>query len=682
MNHVPVPPKASKKPYLHQKHNDEREDPWFWLRDRENPEVIDYLEAENAYLNEVLAPVSSFREQLFQEMKARIKETDQSVPYFKKGYWYYTRFEEGREYPLHCRKKGTLEAQEEVMLDVNVLAEDHDYFQVGGMSLSPDNRFLAYGVDTVSRRLFSIRVRDLHSGKDLDIAIENTTGYAPWSADGNYLFYTLKDSQTLRSFQVWRFDIKNGSSALCYTEEDETFVCAVGKSKSERYLMISCHSTLTSEFRMLEADQPLNEFRVFAARTRGIEYSVAHFENRFYVLSNWEARNFRLMQCPETQTEREYWREVIPHREDTLLEGMELFRKYMVLDERHKGLTRLRIIEHESGAEHYLNFGEETYSAGISVNPEYDTDLLRFGYTSLTTPSSTCDYHMHSREKTLLKQQEVLGGFDPNDYHAERLYLKARDGIEIPVSLVYAKKFSPSSERPLLLYAYGSYGHSMDPYFSSVRLSLLERGFIFAIAHIRGGEDLGRAWYEEGKLLKKKNTFNDFVDCAEGLIARGYSSARHLYAMGGSAGGLLMGAVINDRPDLFNGVVAQVPFVDVVSTMLDESIPLTTGEYDEWGNPNDPEYYHYMKSYSPYDNVKAQAYPHLLVTTGLHDSQVQYWEPAKWVAKLRDLKTDQNLLLLYTNMSTGHGGASGRFESLKEVAMEYAFLLMLEGITS
>lgn len=678
----PVAPLAPKKPYVHETHNDQREDPWFWLRERENPEVIEYLNAENEYLEEVMKPLSSFREQLFQEMKSRIKESDQSVPYFKKGYWYYTRFEEGKEYPYYCRKKENLEAEEEIMLDVNLLAEGHDYFQVSGMSLSPDNRFLAYGVDTVSRRLYTIRVRDLHTGNDLDIRIENTSGYAPWSADGAFLFYTLKDAQTLRSCQVWRFNLHEGSSALCYTEEDETFVCGVGKSKSERYLMISCHSTLTSEFLILDADQPKGDFRVFAERTRGIEYSVAHFENRFYVLSNWEAQNFRLMECPETQTERNFWKEVIPHREDTLLEGIELFRHFMVLDERHKGLTRLRIIEHGSGEEHYLNFGEETYSAGISVNPEYDTDLLRFGYTSMTTPSSTYDYHMRTREKTLLKQQEVLGDFDPEGYHAERLYMKARDGVEIPVSLVYAKKFGPSPETPLLLYAYGSYGHSMDPYFSSVRLSLLNRGFIFAIAHIRGGEDLGRAWYEDGKLLRKKNTFNDFIDCALGLMDRSYTSAAHLYAMGGSAGGLLMGAVINDRPDLFHGVVAQVPFVDVINTMLDESIPLTTGEYDEWGNPNDPEYYEYMKSYSPYDNVKAQDYPNLLVTTGLHDSQVQYWEPAKWVAKLRDLKTDQNLLLLHTNMSTGHGGASGRFESLKEVALEYAFLLMLEDITS
>lgn len=680
MNANALPPKAKKIDHIHEMHGDRREDPYFWLRERENPEVTAYLEAENTYLEQQLEPVKAFRESLFQEMKARIKEDDQSVPYFKQGYWFYTRYETGREYPIFCRKKDSLDADEEIMLDVNTLAEGHEYYHASGLSLSPDKRFLSFGVDTVSRRLYTLQVKDLQSGNMLNINIPNTTGYAAWSADGNYLFYTAKDEQTLRSCEIWRYGIADGTKEKVYTENDETFVCGVGKSKSDAYLIINCHSTLTTECLILEADQPEGVFKVFSPRTRGMEYGIAHYDNRFYVLTNWEAKNFRLMQCLETQTSRENWTEVIAHREDTLLEGVEIFSRYMVLDERRKGLTHLRIMDQKSGQEHYLDFGEETYSAGISVNPEYDTDVLRFGYTSMTTPSSTYDYNMNSREKTLLKQQEVLGTFEPSDYQAERRYFKARDGVEVPVSLVWSKEYGEPKNRPLLLYAYGSYGHSMDPYFSSVRLSLLDRGFIFALAHIRGGEDLGRAWYEDGKLLKKKNTFNDFIDCSEALIREGYTSAEKLCAMGGSAGGLLMGAVVNERPDLYKAVVAQVPFVDVVSTMLDDSIPLTTGEYDEWGNPNIPEYYHYMKSYSPYDNMKAQNYPNMLVTTGLHDSQVQYWEPAKWVARLREMKTDHNLLLLHTNMKAGHGGSSGRFEALKEVALEYAFLLMLFGL--
>jgi oligopeptidase B len=510
--------------------------------------------------------------------------------------------------------------------------------------------------------------------------IENTTGGCTWAADNTNVFYSVKDEQTLRSCQIFRRTLGVKDSELVYEEKDETFNTYVYKSKSKKYLIIGSDSTLTSEYRILEADNPKGGFRIFEPRKRGHEYGIAHFEDKFYVTSNHKAQNFKLMVTPETATGMKNWKEVIGHREDTLLEGIELFKNFMVVDERRNGLTHLRVMNLIEKTEHYLDFGEEVYSAGTSVNPDFDSEWLRFSYTSLTTPNSVFDYHLTTREKKLLKQQEVVGGYYADDYKTERHFATAADGTQIPISLVYKKSFGIKPENPLLLYGYGSYGATMDVYFSSVRLSLLDRGFTFAIAHIRGGQEMGRQWYEDGKLLKKKNTFTDFIDCAKYLITKNYTSQRHLYAMGGSAGGLLMGAVVNMNPEIWHGIVAQVPFVDVVTTMLDDTIPLTTGEYDEWGNPNDKIYYDYMKSYSPYDNVEAKEYPTMLVTTGLHDSQVQYWEPAKWVAKLRELKTDTNKILLFTNMEAGHGGASGRFERFKEVALEYAFLLDLEGI--
>ena len=674
-------PVAKKVPKELTIHDDTRIDNYYWLNERENQEVIDYLTAENAYKDQMLAPVKDFQESLFQEMKARIKEDDQSVPYKKNGYFYLSRYEEGKEYPIISRKEGNLDAAEEVMLDVNQLAEGHDFFQIGGRSVSPDNKILAYGQDTVSRRLYALKFKNLETGEIYEDELPNTGGSAAWANDNQTVFYSLKDPQTLRSYKIMRHTLGTPASedVEVFHEEDNTFSCYVYKTKSDKYITIGSFQTLSSEEWILEADNPTGKFRPIQARERDHEYSTYHFGDHFYVLTNWEAENFRLMRTSVNNTEKGNWEEVIPHRPDVLLEGVEIFQDYLVLTERIKGITQIRITSWE-GDDHYLDFGEDAFLAYTSANFEYDTDLLRVGYTSMTTPNSVYDYHMKDRKLILRKQQEVLGDFNPKEYQTERLYAKARDGVEVPISIVYKKGFKKNGKQPLLLYAYGSYGSSMDPYFSSVRLSLLNRGFAYAIAHIRGGEELGRKWYEDGKLLKKKNTFYDFIDCGKFLVDQKYTSPEHLYAMGGSAGGLLMGAIANMEPELWNGIVNAVPFVDVITTMLDESIPLTTGEYDEWGNPNDKTYYDYIKSYSPYDNLEAKEYPSMLVTTGLHDSQVQYWEPAKYVAKLRELKTDKNPLLLHTNMEAGHGGKSGRFEGLKEIAMEYAFLFSLEGI--
>lgn len=676
------PPVCERKPHQIETHGDVRIDDYYWLNNREDEKVIEYLKAENDYTKQVMADTETFQKDLYQEMVGRIKQQDESVPYFLNGYWYYTRFNEGQEYPIYCRKKDSLDADEIILIDVNKMAEGFAYYQLGGLSISPNNNLLAFGVDTVSRRIYTIHFKNLETGEILEQKIENTTGGSTWAADSETLFFTTKDEQTLRSDKIHRYSIKTRTSELIYHEKDETFYASVSKSKSRQYLIISCGSTLTTEYQYLKADNPYGEFKVFHPRERKLEYGIAHFENQWYVLTNWDATNFRLMKCGLDNTTKDHWQEVIAHREDTLLEGIELFKDYLVLEERSKGLTHIRVRNMKTGNEHYIEMDEEAYTCGTGKNPEFNTDVLRFGYTSLTTPSSTFDYHMETQERTLLKQQEVVGGYDKSEYQSERIMVKARDGVEVPVSLVYKKGYKKDGNAPLLLYAYGSYGHSIDPYFSSVRLSLLDRGFVYAIAHIRGGEELGRPWYENGKLLKKKNTFYDFIDCGKHLVNHQYTSPAHLYAMGGSAGGLLMGAVINMAPDLWNGAVAAVPFVDVVTTMLDESIPLTTGEFDEWGNPKEEEYYWYIKSYSPYDNIEAKKYPNLLVTTGLHDSQVQYWEPAKWVAKLRELKTDNNVLLLQTEMEFGHGGASGRFERIREIALEYAFLLDLEDIRS
>ncbi|WP_034238780.1 S9 family peptidase [Aquimarina atlantica] len=678
------PPVVAKKPTNLEKHDDVRVDNYFWLNDRENQEVIDYLERENAYNDKMTAHTKKFREHLFEEMKSRIKEDDSSVPYKLNGYWYLTRFEKGKDYPIYSRKKESLDAEEEILFDCNKEAEGHSYYRLSGLSISPDNKLAAFGVDTVSRRKYTIRIKNLVTGEIYPETIETTTGGSTWATDSKTLFYTKKDNETLRSNKIYRHVLGTSVSddVEIYNEKDDTFSTFVYKTKSKKYLVIGSSSTLTSEYRILRADDPTGEFKIFQPRIRGVEYGIAHYDDHFYVLTNAdEATNFKLMKVPEDNTAKENWRDVIPHRKDVLLEDVEIFKEYLVISERNNGLNKINIKRWDGTANYYLPFDNETYTAYVSTNPDFDTKSLRYSYNSLTTPNSVIDFDMESKEKEVKKEQEVLGGkFDKSDYISERVWATAGDGTRIPISLIYKRGLQKDRSNPLLQYGYGSYGSTIDPYFSTARLSLLDRGFIYAIAHIRGSEYLGRSWYEDGKLLKKKNTFTDFIDCSKSLIAQGYTSANHLYAMGGSAGGLLMGAIVNMAPELYNGVVASVPFVDVVSTMLDDSIPLTTGEYDEWGNPNEEEYYTYMKSYSPYDNVVAQEYPNMLVNTGLHDSQVQYWEPAKWVAKLRELKTDKNLLLLHTNMEAGHGGASGRFEALKEVAEEYAFLLDLEGI--
>jgi len=663
-------------------HGDTRIDNYFWLRDRENEKVLAYLRNENSYREDAMKHTEKLQDDLFQEIKGRIKEQDESVPYFKNGYWYYTRFEEGQEHPIFCRKEGSLNNQEEVMLDVNKMAEDHAYYKVSGLSVSPDNKLLAFGEDTLSRRIYTIRFKNLETGELMDDRLEYTTGSAAWADDNKTVFYTVKDA-SLRPHKIYRHQLGTAgqNDEEIYHESDETFVCYAYKSKSGKYLMIGSSSTLSNEYRFLPASEPEGDFKLIQKRIRGLEYSPAHFEDHWYIYTNaGNATNFKLMKAPVNQPGQENWEEVIPHRKNVFLENIEIFRKYLVTEERENGLTSIRIMPWDGSAEHSIKFNEETYTTGIGNNPEFDTEILRYGYSSLTTPTTIYDYNMASRNQKLMKRQEVVGGHDPSEYESERIWATAPDGKEVPISLVYKKSLRKKEGNPLLLYGYGSYGATIDPNFSSVRLSLLDRGFVFAIAHIRGGQYLGREWYEDGRMLHKKNSFTDFIACADALLAAGYTTPEHLYAMGGSAGGLLMGAVVNMKPEIFNGVIAAVPFVDVVSTMLDESIPLTTGEYDEWGNPNHTEYYEYIKSYSPYDNVEAKEYPAMLVTTGLHDSQVQYWEPAKWVAKLRELKTDDNPLYLYTNMETGHGGAAGRFEALRETAMEYAFLLDLEGI--
>ncbi|MCO6176163.1 S9 family peptidase [Flavobacterium sp. NRK F10] len=684
MNTDVQPPIAKKIPYKLEKHNDVRIDNYYWLNQREDPEVVAYLEKENEYYQKMTAHTKKLQEDLFQEMKSRIKEDDTSVPYFYNGYYYITRFETGKDYPIYARKKGSLDAQEEIMFDCNEMAKGHSYFNLNGISVSEDNEWCSFGVDTVSRRQYTIKVKNLKTGEILPEAIENATGSTAWASDNKTFFYTKKDPQTLRSDKIYKHILgtEPAKDELVFHEKDDTFYTFVYKEKSKKYLVIGSTSTLTSEYQVLEANDPSGKFRVFQKRVRGVEYSISHFGDSFYILTNKDkATNFKLMKTPEKATTSEHWVDLIPHRKEVLLEGIDIFKDYLVVEERSNGLNKIQIRPWSREEPYYLPFESETYTAYTTTNPDFDTELLRFAYQSLATPSSVIDFNMRTKEKAVLKEQEVLGGkFDKNNYQEERIWATSEDGTKVPVSLVYRKGVQKDGKNPLLQYAYGSYGSSMDPWFSTTRLSLLDRGFIFAIAHIRGGEDLGRDWYEDGKLLKKKNTFTDFIDCSEYLIKEGYTSREHLYAEGGSAGGLLMGAVANMAPELYHGIIAQVPFVDVVTTMLDDSIPLTTGEYDEWGNPNDKEYYDYMLSYSPYDNVKTQDYPNMYISTGLHDSQVQYWEPAKWVAKLRDMKTDKNLLFLDTNMDAGHGGASGRFEALKELAKEFAFLLDLEKI--
>jgi oligopeptidase B len=672
-----IPPVAKKIPFEHTIHGGTRIDNYYWLNKREDTEVLAYLNAENEYTSDILNDTKDLQDKIYNEIIGRMDQTDMSVPYFSDGYYYYVRYEERKEYPVYCRKKDSLESPEQILLNVNEMAQGYEYYQVAGLTVSPDNKMIAFGVDILSRRIYTVYFKNLETGEILPETIANTSGGAYWAADNRTVFYSCKDEQTLRSDKVFRYRIETGESpVLIFHETDETYTAFVYKSRSREYIIIGSSTTLADEYRFLSVDNPEGEFTIFQLREQGLEYSIGHYKDKFYIRTNLDAKNFRLMVTPVNATFKENWKEVIPHRKDVFLEEFLNFDRYMVIGERIKGNVKLRIMDMVSGNEHYIKFDEEVYTAWISINTQFDSHKLRIGYSSMTTPTSTYDYDMGTREMTLLKREKVVGGHKPEEYESQRLYARAEDGTEVPISLVY-KKDTPLKGAPLLLYGYGSYGITIDPTFSISRLSLLDRGFIYAIAHIRGGQFLGREWYEEGKLLKKKNTFNDFIACAQYLVDNNFTSSDRLMAMGGSAGGLLIGAVVNMRPDLFKGVIAAVPFVDVITTMLDDSIPLTTGEYDEWGNPNQKEYYDYMLSYSPYDNVEAKVYPNMLIMTGLHDSQVQYWEPAKWVARLRDMKTGNNLLLLHSNMDTGHGGASGRFKHHRETALEYAFLLKL-----
>ena len=674
-------------------HNSTRIDNYFWMRltddqktaknkDAQTQKVEAYLNSENEYFDKVTASTNNFQKELFEEMKGRIKEDDTSVPYFRNDYFYITRFEKGNQYPIYSRKKDNLESIEEVLFNVNKEAEGYEYFQLGGLNVSPNNTLVAFATDTVSRRQYTIQIKNLETGNILTDKIENTTGGSVWSNDNKTLFYTKKDPLTLRSSSIYRHILGTDASedVIVYEEKDETYSTYVYKTKSHKFIVIGSSSTLSSEFRIISADKPYGDWKIIQPREDNLEYSLAHYGDYFYIQTNKDdAINFKLMKTPVNKTTKENWVDVIPHRKETLLEDVSIFKNYLVIEERTQGLGKIRIKTWDGKEDYYLPFDEETYSAGVYANPEFDTDVIRYSYNSMTTPNSVIDFNMKNQTKEVKKEQEVLGGkFNKNNYKSERVWATARDGKKVAISLVYHKDTELNKDTPLLQYAYGSYGYTISDGFSTTRLSLLDRGFVYAVAHIRGGQYLGREWYNDGKMMNKKNSFFDFIDCSKYLIENNYTSAKHLYAMGGSAGGLLMGGVSNLNPELYNGIIAAVPFVDVISTMLDESIPLTTGEFDEWGNPKEKEAYDYMLSYSPYDQVQAKDYPNMLVTTGYFDSQVQYWEPAKWVAKLRELKTDNNVLLLHTNMDVGHGGASGRFDSLKETAIDYTFLLALE----
>ena len=698
-----TPPDVAKKPHEMTIHGDTRVDDYYWMRltdeqksaeekDSHTQEVVDYIDAENDYTESRLKHTKKFQDKLFDEIVGRIKKDDESVPYLDNGYFYYTRYEKGKEYAIHCRKKESLDGEEEILLDENVLAKGHDYFAVGGLDVSPDNQWMSYGVDLVSRRIYTIYFKNLVTGDVLKQTIPNSTGSVAWANDNKTVFYTSKNEVTLLPEKIWRHKVGTDSAKdeLVYEEKDESFYNGVYRSKSGEFIIIWNSSTLVNDYHILSANDPDGEFNNFSPRGTEHEYSIDHYQDKFYIITNWEAKNNRLMETSENATDMGNWKEVIAHRNDVHLLGMEIFKDHLVLNERKDGLRGLRVINQKNGQDEYINFGEQTYTARISVNEEFNTNILRYGYTSMVTPSSTYDYNMDTGEISLMKQQEVVGGYDQSLYRSERHYALARDGQPVPISLVYKKDLkndptfnnqgAPDNPQNLLLYAYGSYGSTRDPYFSSTRLSLLDRGFIYAIAHVRGSQIYGRQSYDDGKMLNKKNTFTDFIDAGKYLVKEGLTDPNHLFAEGGSAGGLLIGAIVNMAPELWKGTIAAVPFVDVVTTMLDASIPLTSNEWDEWGNPEEKKYYDYMLSYSPYDQVIDQVHPNMLVTSGFFDSQVQYWEPLKWMAKLRDHWQGENVLYLHMNMDAGHGGKSGRFRRYREVALEYAFLFDLVGI--
>ena len=686
-------PKATKKPYEMTEHGNTRIDNYYWMRltddqksakkyDNQTTEVVEYIEDENSYLESNLSHTKNFQDDLFEEIVGRIEKDDESVPYFDNGYFYYSRYESGKEYAIHCRKKGSLDGQEEILLDENILADGFDYFAIGGRRVSPDNKWLAYGVDTLSRRIYEIHFKNLETGEVLETTIPNSSYGVAWANDNKTVFYTSKNEITLLGEKIWRHKMgsKSSNDKLIYFEKDDTFYTGVYRSKSGKFIIIYHQSTLVSDYQILNADSPDGSFKKFTKRGTEHEYSIDHYNDKFYIITNWKAKNNRLMETPDKRTSMSNWKEVISHRDDVHLLGMEIFKNHLVLNERKNGLRGLRVIHQKSGKDEYLDFGEETYTASISVNEEFDTNILRYSYTSMVTPRSTYDYNMDSGTFDLMKEQKVVGGYDKSLYHSERIYAIGRDGNKVPISMVYKKDMKKDVQQNLLLYAYGSYGSTRDPSFSSTTLSLLDRGFIYAIAHVRGGQIYGRQSYDDGKMLNKKNTFYDFIDAAKYLVEKKYTDSQHLFAEGGSAGGLLIGAVVNMEPELWKGAIAAVPFVDVITTMLDASIPLTSGEWDEWGNPKEKKYYDYMLSYSPYDQITDRNYPNLLVTSGFFDSQVQYWEPLKYVAKLRDNWQGENKLYLHMNMDAGHGGKSGRFRRYREVALEYAFMFDLAGV--
>jgi oligopeptidase B len=674
---VPMP---EKKPVKLELHGDVRIDNYFWLKERNNPDVIAYLEAENAYTEKMMAPMKGMQELLFSEIKSRIKEDDESAPYKRGDYFYYTRYVEGSEYPIYARKKGSLDSDEEILLDVNELAGDADYFAVRGFRVSPDDQVAAYGLDTQGRRFYDLYFLDLETGEMLPDTIDDTTSNFEWANDSQTILYGKQHPETLRSYRIFRHKLSDTNDTLVYEEEDETNYLYVNKSLSGKYFYLTSSHTLYTEVRYLPADSPEDEPTVFLARENDHEHFVSDGGDRFYVISNDAAENFRILEAPLDNTSKDAWTEVLAHRDDVLIRNLEVFKDFLVVEVYENGITQIEIIERGTGDTYRIEFAEDVYIAYSDDNHEFDTTWYRYTYESMTTPETTYDFNMTSKEHRLIKERPVLGGFDRTNYQSERLFATARDGTQIPVSIVYRRGMQKNGRNPLYQYGYGSYGSSEEPEFNADLLSLLDRGFVFAIAHIRGGSEMGRHWYYDGRQLKKKNTFTDFIDVSKFLIDEGYTSPEHLYASGGSAGGLLMGAVVNMAPELYRGISTRVPFVDVVTTMLDEDIPLTSGEWDEWGNPAQKEYYDYMKSYSPYDNVRKTDYPNMLVTTSLHDSQVQYWEPAKWVAKLRELKTDDKLLLLKTDMAAGHSGKTGRFKRIEDTALYYAFFLALEGV--
>ena len=675
-----IEPRAEKINKIMTMHNHERIDEFYWLNERGNQKVIDYLNSENDYRNSYMEDYKGLENELFEEIKSRIKEDDSSVPYLDNGYYYYTRFEKGKQYPIYCRKKDNLKNDEEILIDVNKMSQGHEYFRIGGIDISPNNKIMAYSVDTISRRLYTVHFKNLETGEKNTHTISNTSGGVSWANDNMTLFYNQKNTKTLRTEKVMRHSFnQNQKDEEVYFEKDDEFNLYSYKSKSGKYIIIVSGKTISDEIRFLNANEPNGDFKIFQKRVDGLEYSIDHLNDKWYVRTNInDSKNFKLMVCDEDKTSSDNWKEFIKHRKNVLLEGVEVFNDFFVITERENGQRRFNVISNKDGESHYIDFEEEVFSAYSSVNSEINSKTFRYGYSSMTTPNSTIEYNLNKKTKTVLKEAEILGGtFDKNNYESMLVWADARDGKKVPISLVFRKDTYKKGKNPLLLYGYGSYGSTNSAGFSSVRLSLLDRGFVYAIAHIRGSQYLGREWYEDGKMFNKKNTFWDFIDSAKYLGNNSYVDRDQIFAMGGSAGGLLMGAIANMEPEVFKGIVAAVPFVDVVTTMLDETIPLTTFEFDEWGDPKDEDSYYYMLSYSPYDQVEEKNYPAIFITTGFHDSQVQYFEPAKWIARLRDKRTNNEPLLMYCNMDAGHGGASGRFEAYKETAMEYAFLISL-----